>query len=117
MKRRAAVALAAVVVVAAGCGGGDDAVYTRDDIDNALGLYNKQHEVIYERAPGKDCVVISLLTSPDEIEAAQAEAPNLPSALAVNSTGDAAVMFAGFGDFSQDECVAPAEADLNSLSD
>jgi hypothetical protein len=117
MKRKAAVALAAIAVVVAGCGGGDDSGYTRDDVANALGLHNEHHEVIYERAPGKDCVVLQVLTSSDEIEVAQSDAPDLPTALAVNSTGDAAVMFAGFGDLSQDECVAPAESDLNSLSE
>ena len=37
--------------------------------------------------------------------------------VAVNSNGDAGVIFAGFGGFSQDDCVAPAESDLNSLSE
>lgn len=117
MKRRAALTLAAVAAMVGGCGGGDDGAYTTDEVANALGLHNEKHEVIYERAPGKDCVVLSVLTSPDQIEAAQSEAPNLPTALAVNSAGDAAVIFAGFGTFSQDECVAPAESDLNSLSE
>lgn len=64
MKRKAAVALTAIAVVVAGCGGGDDSdggddsTYTRDEVANALGLYNKHHEVIYERAPGKDCIVL-----------------------------------------------------------
>jgi hypothetical protein len=79
-------------------------------------LHNEHHEVIYEMAPGKDCVVLTVLTSSDEVEVAQLDADTLPTALAVNATGDAGVIFAGFGDFSQDECVAPAESDLNSLS-
>lgn len=58
-----------------------------------------------------------MLWDPDEIEVAVSDAPDLPTALAVNSTGDAAVMFAGFGDLSQEECIAPAESDLNSLSE
>ena len=68
-------------------------------------------------APGKDCVVIRMLTSSDEVESAQRVAGDLPTALAVNSNGDAGVIFAGFGGFSQDDCVAPAESDLNSLSE
>ena len=44
-------------------------------------------------------------------------AGDLPTALAVDSNGDAGVIFAGFGGFSQDDCVAPAESDLNSLSE
>jgi hypothetical protein len=58
-----------------------------------------------------------VLTSSDEVESAQREAGNLPTALAVTSNAEAGVIFAGFGTFSQDECVAPAEADLNSLSE
>ena len=54
-------------------------------------------------APGKDCLVIRVLTTSDEVEAAQREADNLPTALAVNSDGNAGVIFAGFGTFSQDE--------------
>jgi hypothetical protein len=115
MKRRAALMVSAVVV--AGCGGGDDSGYTEDAIASALGLHNKHHEVIYEMAPGTDCVVIRVLTSSDEVESAQRVAGDVPTALAVSSNGDAGVIFAGFGTFSQDECVAPAEADLNSLSE
>ncbi len=106
-----------LVLIVAGCGGGDDRGYTEDDIASALGLHNKHHEVIYEMAPGKDCVVIRMLTSSDEVESAQRVAGDLPTALAVNSNGDAGVIFAGFGGFSQDDCVAPAESDLNSLSE
>ena len=68
-------------------------------------------------APGKDCVVIQVLTTSDEVASAQSVAGDVPTALAVNSNGDAGVIFAGFGTFSQDECVAPAETDLNSLSE
>jgi len=121
MKRRAALTVVAVVV--AGCGGGGDSGggaesgYTKDEIAGALGLHRKaNHEVIYEMPSGKDCVVIRVLTSSDEVESAQSEADRLPTALAVNSDGDAGVIFGGFGTFSQDECVAPAETDLNSLS-
>jgi hypothetical protein len=103
-----------------GCGGGDESDYTENDIASALGFHpghgERAHETLYERAPGKDCVVLQVLTSSDEVEAAQREAANLPTALAVNSNGDAGVIFSGFGTFSQDECVAPAESDLNSLS-
>jgi hypothetical protein len=120
--REALVGMALVLVlIVAGCGSGDDGDggggYTRDDIASALGLHNKHHEVIYEMAPGKDCVVIQMLTSSDEVESAQSVAGEVPTALAVNSNGDAGVIFAGFGNFSQDECVAPAESDLNSLSE
>lgn len=109
-----------VALFVAGCGGGDESGYTEDDIASALGFHpghgERAHETLYERAPGKDCVVLQVLTSSDEVEAAQREAANLPTALAVNSNGDAGVIFSGFGTFSQDECVAPAESDLNSLS-
>ena len=114
-------AIGAAVLVVAGCGSGDDGDggdgYTQDDIAGALGLHNKHHEVIYEMAPGKDCVVIQVLTSSDEVESAQSVAGEVPTALAVNPNGDVGVIFAGFGNFSQDECVAPAESDLNSLSE
>jgi len=107
----------AVVVAGCGGGGGGDGGYTRDDIASALALHIKHHdEVIYEMAPGKDCVVIRVLTSSDEVESAQSVAGDLPTALAVNSSGDAGVIFAGYGTFSQDQCVAPAESALNSLS-
>ena len=117
-----------LALIVAGCGdggdsggdggdGGDDSGYTRDDIARALGLHNKHHEVIYEMAPGRECVVIQMLTSSDEVESAQSVSGDVPTALAVNASGDAGVIFAGFGTFSQDECVAPAEADLNSLSE
>jgi hypothetical protein len=117
--REALVGMALVLaLIVSGCGGGDDSSgYTRDDIASVLGLHNKQHEVIYEMAPGKNCVVIQVLTSSDEVESAQRVAGDVPTALAVNSNGDAGVIFAGFGGFSQDECVAPAETDLNSLSE
>lgn len=105
-----------LVLLVAGCGGEDESRYTREDIASALGFRTEHHEVLYERAPGKDCVVLRVLTDPEEIETAVSGAPDLPSALAVNDDGDAAIMFAGFGNFSQDECIAPAEADLNSLS-
>jgi L-asparaginase II len=109
-----------VALFVAGCGGGDESGYTENDIASALGFHpghgERAHETLYERAPGKDCVVLQVLTSSDEVEAAQREAANLPTALAVNSNGDAGVIFSGFGTFSQDECVAPAESDLNSLS-
>jgi len=72
---------------------------------------------MYERAPGKDCVVIRVLTSRDEIESAQSVAGDVPTALAVSDDEGAAVMFAGFGTFSQDQCIAPAEADLNALGE
>jgi hypothetical protein len=117
----AAISISVLALILAGCGGGedsgggDDGGYTEDDIASALGFHREHHETIYEMAPGEDCVVLQVLTSPEEIEAAQSEAGNLPTALAVNDNGDAAVMFSGFGNFSQDECVAPAEADLNSL--
>ena len=117
--REALVGMALVLaLIVAGCGGGDDTGYTKDDIATALGLFRDEtHETIYERAPGKDCVVIQVLTSSDQVEAAQRVAANLPTALAVSSNGDAGVIFAGFGGFSQDDCVAPAESDLNSLSE
>jgi L-asparaginase II len=109
-----------VALFVVGCGGGDESDYTENDIASALGFHpghgERAHETLYERAPGKDCVVLQVLTSSDEVEAAQREAANLPTALAVNSNGDAGVIFSGFGTFSQDECVAPAESDLNSLS-
>jgi len=121
--REALVGMALVLVlIVTGCGGGDDSSggdnrgYTRDDIASALGLHNEHHEVIYEMAPGKDCVVIQVLTSADEVESAQSVADEVPTALAVNPSGEAGVIFAGFGGFSQDECVAPAESDLNSMS-
>ena len=110
-------------LILAGCGGGDDdgggedGGYTRDEIAGALELHNEKHEVIYEMAPGKKCVVIQILTSSDQVESAQSVAGDVPTALAANSSGDAGVIFAGFGTFSQDECVAPAEADLDSLSE
>lgn len=110
-----------ITLFVAGCGGGDNSAYTEDDIASALGFHQghgeRAHETLYERAPGKDCVVLRVLTSSDEVEAAQREAANLPTALAVNSNGDAGVIFSGFGTFSQDECVAPAESDLNALSE
>ncbi len=105
------------VLIVAGCGAGDESRYTREEIASALGFRTEHHEVLYERAPGKDCVVLRVLTDPDEIEVAVSGAPDLPSALAVNADGDAAIMFAGFGDLSQEDCIAPAEADLDSLSD
>jgi hypothetical protein len=109
-----------VALFVAGCGGGDGSGFTEDDIASALGFHpghgERAHETLYERALGKDCVVLQVLTSSDEVEAAQREAANIPTALAVNSNGDAGVIFSGFGTFSQDECVAPAESDLNSLS-
>ena len=109
-----------VALFVAGCGGGDSGGYTESDIASALGFHpghgERAHETLYERAPGKDCVVLQVLTSSDEVEAAQRVAPTLPTALAVNSNGDAGVIFAGSGTFRQDECVAPAESDLNSLS-
>ena len=109
-----------VALFVAGCGGGDESRYTEDDIASALGFHpghgERAHETLYERAPGKDCVVLQVLTSSNEVEAAQREAANLPTALAVNSNGDAGVIFSGSGTFSQDECVAPAESDINSLS-
>src|SRR6187401_2223357 len=112
-----AVVLALIVV---GYGGGDNSGYTEGDIASALGFHpghgERAHETLYERAPGKDCVVLQVLTSSDEVEAAQRVAPTLPSALAVNSDGAAGVIFSGSGTFRQDECVAPAESDLNSLS-
>ena len=113
----------ALALIVAGCGGGDDSGggdasgYTRDDVASALELHNEHHEVIYEMAPGKDCVVIQVLTSSDEVKSAQNVAGDVPTALAVNASGDAGVIFAGFGTFSQDKCVAPAETDLNSLSE
>jgi hypothetical protein len=120
MKPRAALTVVAVVV--AGCGGGGDSGggaesgYTKDEIASALGLHRKDnHEVVYEMPSGKDCVVIRVLTSSGEVESAQKEAGSLPTSLAVNSDGNAGVIFAGFGTFSQDECVAPAEANLDSL--
>ena len=118
--RSPAVATLVLVATLAGCGGGDDSGNsgnTQDEIASALGLHNQHHEVIYEMAPGKDCVVIQVLTTPDEVASAQSVAGDVPTALAVNSNGDAGVIFAGFGTFSQDECVAPAETDLNSLSE
>ena len=111
-----------VALFVAGCGGGDESGYTKDDIASALGFHpghgERAHETLYERAPGKDCVVLQVLTTSDEVASAQSLAGDVPTALAVNSNGDAGVIFAGFsnGTFSQDECVAPAEADLNSLS-
>jgi len=109
-----------VALFVAGCGGGDETGYTEDDIASGLGFHpghgERAHETLYERAPGKDCVVLQVLTSSDEVEAAQRVAPSLPTALAVSSNGDAGVIFAGSGTFRQDECVAPAESDLNSLS-
>ena len=121
--REALVGMALVLVlIVTGCGGGadgngeDDGSYTKDDIARALGFHREAHETIYEMAPGKDCLVIRVLTTSDEVEAAQREADNLPTALAVNSDGNAGVIFAGFGTFSQDECVAPAESDLDTLS-
>jgi len=110
-----------LALIVGGCGGGDDSGYTRDDIAAALEFHRERHgpqrhELLYERAPGKNCVVLRVLTSSDQVEAAQRVAGSLPTALAVNSSGDAGVIFAGFGTFSQDECVAPAESDLDSLS-
>ena len=109
-----------VALFVAGCGGADESRYTEDDIASALGFHpghgERAHETLYERAPGKDCVVLQVLTSSDEVDAAQSVAAGLPTALAVNSSGDAGVIFSGSGTFSQDECVAPAESDLNSLS-
>ena len=119
MKRVAVVT--AIAAMVAGCGGSDDggaeASYTQDEIASALEFHRKHHETMYERAPGKDCVVIRVLTSPDEIESAQSVAGDVPTALAVSDDGGAAVMFAGFGTFSQDQCIAPAEADLNALGE
>ena len=87
--------------------------YTKHDIASALGFRRENHETLYERAPGKDCVVLRVLTFSDEVEAAQSAAGNLPTALAVNFNGDANVIFGDFfpGSF------APAESDLNSLSE
>lgn len=116
--REALVGIALVLVlIVAGCGGEEDSGYTKDDIASALGLYRENHETFYERAPGKDCVVSQVLTSSDQVEAAQSVAPDLPTALAVSPNGDAGVIFEGYGDFSQDECIAPAESDLESLSE
>lgn len=103
----------ALALIVTGCGGGDDSSYTRDDIASALGFSRHAHETIYEMAPGKDCIVLRVLTTSDEVEAAQRDAG---TALAVSSDGNAGVLFAGFGDLSQDECVAPAESDLDTLS-
>ena len=118
----AAISMAVLALIVAGCGGGDsgggdDSGYTKDEIASALGFHREHHETMYEMAPGKDCVVLQVLTSPEEIESAQSVADSVPTALAVNSNGDAAVMFAGSGNLSQGECVAPAETDLNSLSE
>ena len=107
----------AVLVAGCGGGGGGDGGYTRDDIANALELHIKhQDEVTYEMAPGKDCVVVRVLTSSDEVESAQSVAGDVPTSLAVNSDGNAGVIFDGFGAFSQDQCVPPAESALNSMS-
>ena len=88
-------AIGGAVLVVAGCGSGDDGDggdgYTQDDIASALGLHNKHHEVIYEMAPGKDCVVIQVLTSSDEVESAQSVAGEVPTALAVNPTAMSAL--------------------------
>jgi hypothetical protein len=109
-----------VALFVAGCGGGASGGYTENDIASALGFHpghgERAHETLYERAPGKDCVVLRVLTTSDEVASAQSVAADLPTALAVNSNGDAGVIFAGSGTFRQDECVAPAESDLNSLS-
>ena len=115
-----AIVASLVTLFVVGCGGGDESGYTKDDIASALGFHpghgERAHETLYERAPGKDCVVLQVLTSSDEVEAAQRVAPTLPTALAVSSNGDAGVIFSGSGTFRQDECVAPAESDLESLS-
>ena len=119
MKRVAV--MTAIAAMVAGCGGSDDgdaeAGYTRDEIAGALEFHREHHETMYERAPGKECVVIRVLTSRDEIESAQSVAGDVPTALAVSDDEGAAVMFAGFGTFSQDQCIAPAEADLNALGE
>ncbi len=117
-----ATVISLVALFVAGCGGGDESGYTENDIASALGFHpghgERAHETLYERAPGKDCVVIRVLTTSDEVASAQSVAGDVPTALAVNSNGDAGVIFGGFGNgtFSQDKCVAPAESDLNSLS-
>ena len=101
--REALVSMALVLALAvAGCGGGGDGgegadAYTKEDIAGALGFHRKAHETIYEMPPGKDCVVIRVLTTSDEVTSAQRVADNLPTALAVNSDGTAGVIFAGFG--------------------
>ena len=106
-----------LVLIVAGCGRGDHSGFTRDEIFSALGLHRKfGDEIHYEWAPGKDCVVDQLLTNSDQVDAAKKVAAGLPTALAVNSDGDAGVIFIGYGTFSQHQCVAPAESDLNSLS-
>src|SRR5262245_40763707 len=111
MKRMAAIT--AIAAAVAGCGGSDDsgaeAAYTQDEIAAALDFHRESHETMYERAPGKDCVVAKVLTSRDEIESAQSVAADVPTALAVSDDGAVAIMFSGFGTFSQDQCIAPAE--------
>jgi hypothetical protein len=111
--------IAAIAAMIAGCGGGDNSGaetnYTQDEVAQALRFYREHHETMYERAPGKKCVVARVLTSRDEIQSAQSVADEVPTALAVSDDGGVAVMFSGFGTFNQDECIASAETDLNAL--
>ena len=100
---RPLLAIGAAVLVVAGCGSGDDG----DGGDEGRlheGRHCKRPRVAQQAprshlrmAPGKDCVVIRVLTSSDEVESAQSVADEVPTALAVNSGGDAGVIFAGYG--------------------
>lgn len=109
------VALVALLLIG-GCGGGDgDSGYSEDDVADALGLRFEGNDLLYELPSGNDCIVVNILTSEDKVEAAQDEAGAIDSAVATNSSGDVGVEFGGYTGFSPDECVDPAESDLNDL--
>jgi hypothetical protein len=122
-----------LLLLAGSCGGGDDGGGLSEDeieIANALGLRIETRRAkpiaiatkLYALPSGQDCIVTKVLRSSDEVKSAQDEAGAIDSAVATNSAGDGGVEFGGRGvlgsytGFSPDECVGPAEADLNTLS-
>ena len=73
--------------------------------------------MLYAVPSGQDCVVTEFLNSSEEGKSAQdADAGAVDAAVATNSAGDAGVEFGGETGPPPDECVGPAEADLNTPS-
>jgi hypothetical protein len=108
----------ALVLTVAGCGGdGDDSGFSDDEVSNALGLRFEGNDMLYALPSGKDCIVTQILTSSDEVKSAQDTAAGaVDAAVATNPAGDAGVEFGGETGPPPEDCVGPAEADLNTLS-
>jgi len=107
----------ALVLLVGGCGGGGGGSYIAGDISKALGLRHEGSILLYALPSGKDCIVVRVLTSADQVKAAQNGTRAPRSAIATNSRGDIGVEFGGgYSGFSPSECTGPASRSLNALA-